>query len=319
MQRIVRDNAREYDFDRKTPPKLTVKPGESFVLETDDASTGKIRTPDFISTPESRPELKATPARVNPLAGPIYLEGAEPGDLLVVDIERIEVDTQGWTGCRTGMGPLGDSIKWAEASTPYTHILKHVPGPSGTLREGAVVYSDRFTWDLQPFIGTLGCAPEREVESTLVGQGPWGGNLDCREMKEGSKVYLNCYNAGGLFYLGDVHGSQGDTEFTGTANETQAEVTVSLDVVKGKRIPFLRVEKPESIVSVYAAKPLEDAVHNAIVGLMEWLVEDYGVSKRDAYLLMSVCSDVRVHVYQMVKIGRINFVAGAEIPKRLLE
>lgn len=318
MQRITRDNARAYEFSKDISPKLHVKPGESFVLETEDAATGRIRTPDFISSPETRPELKATPARVNPLAGPVYVEGAEPGDLLVANIERIDVDTQGWTGCRTGMGPLGDSIKWAEASTPYTHIMEHVPGPSGTLRDGRVIYSDRFSWDLQPFIGTIGCAPEREVESSIIGQGPWGGNLDCREFREDSKVFMNCYHEGALFFLGDVHGSQGDTEFTGTANETRAEVTVSLELIKKQRIPFLRVEKADSIVSIYADKPLEDAVHNAIVGLMEWMVEEYAVSKRDAYLLMSVCPDVRVHVYQMVKIGRINFVAGAEIPKKHL-
>ena len=103
-------------------------------------------------------------------------------------------------------------------------------------------------------------------------------------MKEATRCYLNCYHDGGLLYVGDVHGSQGDTEFYGTADETRAELTLSCRVVKNKRIPFVRLEKQESIVSLYSFRPLEDAVESAIVNLMEWMVTEYGVSERDAYM-----------------------------------
>jgi acetamidase/formamidase len=121
-----------------------------------------------------------------------------------------------------------------------------------------------------------------------------------------------------LFYLGDVHASQGDTEFTGTAAETKSTVRLKLDLVKGKRAPWMRIEKPDSIVSVYAFRPLEVAVETATINLMDWLIADYGYSPTDAYCLVSTCPDFRIHVYQMCKLAKLNYVAGAEIPKRYL-
>ena len=117
---------------------------------------------------------------------------------------------------------------------------------------------------------------------------------------------------------GDVHASQGDTEFTGSADETGAELTLSCRVVKNKRIPFLRLEKEDSIVSLFSARPLEDAVHQAIENLMRWMVEDYGVSEIDAYTHMSVNPEFRVNIYQMARVGRLRYTAGAEIPRRYL-
>ena len=91
--------------------------------------------------------------------------------------------------------------------------------------------------------------PEREVMSSGGGQGPSGGNLDCRDVCEGTKVYINCRHDGGLLFLGDVHGSQGDTEFTEAADETRAEVSLRCRIIPQKRIPFMRLEKPDSIIS----------------------------------------------------------------------
>lgn len=318
MKRIPREKAMAYELNKDAPPALRVKLGESFVVETEDAASGLLRSPDRLPIPEHRPTMKFTPHKSNPVGGPIYVEGVEAGDLLVVNIERIVPDTQGFTAVRPGAGPLGDSYSWREATTAYTHIIQHLPGPSGTTRDGTAVFNERFQWPLRPFVGTIGVAPEREVETSVIGQGPWGGNLDCQDMREGVKAFLNCYNDGGLLYVGDVHGSQGDTEFTGTANETRAEVTLSCDVVKRKRIPFPRLETRESLIALYSDKPLEAAVEAAIRGLMDWLVADYAVPKRDAYLLMSVHPDLRVHVYQMARIGRLMFTAGAEFPKRAL-
>lgn len=325
MKRISRDKALPagrqalvYEFDHRHEPALCVAPGESFLVETEDACSGYIRSAETLPIPENLPTMKAEPSLGNPLAGPVYVEGVQKGDLLVVNIERIEVDEQGFTAIFPGGGPLGDSKKWEILTQPYTHIIKHLPGPSGTTRDGKGVFNERITWNLAPFIGTIGVAPEREVESSAVGQGPWGGNLDCRDIKEGTRVFINSYNEGGLLYLGDVHATQGDTEFYGTADETRAEVEVSCEIIKDKRIPFLRLEKPESIVSLYSFRPLEVAVEEAIINLMEWMVEDFGMDVREAYMHMSINPDFRVNVYQMVRIGRINYTVGAEIPKRYL-
>ena len=318
MQRIVKADALKYELDYRDEPLLRVAQGESFVVETYDAQSGTITSADVAPLIAGMPSAKSEPGKGNPVGGPVFVEGAEPGDLLEVTIEKIIVEEQGWTHPGPKGGPLGDSYEWPALHEPYVRIFKHLPGPSGTTRDGKGVFSDKITWDLKPFIGTIAVAPEREVESTTIGQGPFGGNLDVRDMKEGTRCYINCYHEGGLLYVGDVHASQGDTEFTGSADETGAELTLSCRVIKNKRIPFLRLEKDESIVSLFSARPLEEAVHNAIVNLMSWMVEEYGVSELDAYTHMSVNPDFRVNVYQMARVGRLRFTAGAEIPRRYL-
>jgi acetamidase/formamidase len=156
------------------------------------------------------------------------------------------------------------------------------------------------------------------VATSIDGQGPWGGNLDVRDAAVGNRLSLPVFHPGALFYLGDVHASQGDTEFTGTAAETRATVRVRLDLVKHKRVPWLRIEKPGSIVSVYADRPLEAAVQAATVNLMDWLIAEHGFTPTDAYCLVSTCPDFRINVYQMCKIAKLSFVAGAEIPSQYL-
>ena len=307
-----------YEFDWRHEPMLRVEQGESFIIETEDAGSGLIRSPDVAPHLSDLPTRKFDPPKGNPMGGPVYVAGAERGDLLEVTIEKIEVDDQGFTAFRPGQGPLGDSHKWESVRGPFVHIVKHLPGPSGTTRDGQGVFNDNVTWDLQPMIGTIGVAPDREVETSSVGQGPWGGNLDVRDVKEGTKVYLNVYHDGALFYAGDVHASQGDTEFYGTADETRSELTMSCRVVKDKKIPFVRLEKLESIVSLYSFRPLEDAVESAIVNLMEWMVTEYGVSERDAYMHTCINPDFRINVYQMVRLGRIQYTVGAEIPRKYL-
>jgi acetamidase/formamidase len=319
MQRIVREQARKFAFDGRDEPLLRVRPGESFEVETWDASSGYFKTPQDLAIPARRPGFDRNPPHANPIAGPIYLEGAERGDTLVVTIENITVADYSWIAIGPRRGPLGESTRWPELSGQYTtKIFRHTPGPSGTTRDGTLHFSERLSWPITPFIGTLGVAPDREVTTSIDGQGDWGGNLDIRDVAAGNRVLLPSYHAGGLFYLGDVHASQGDTEFTGTAAETQATVRLKLDVVKGRRVPWLRIEKPQSIVSVNAFRPLEVAVETATVNLMDWLVTDHGFTPTDAYCLVSTCPDFRINVYQMCKLGKLNYVAGAEIPKRYL-
>lgn len=318
MKRIKRSDAMEYEFDHRHVPKLTVSQGESFVVETEDAGSGLIRSADIALRLDDLPTRKFDPPKGNPIGGPIYVEGVERGDVLEVEIESIDVDDQGFTTLRPGVGPLGDSKKWDSLTGPFVHIIKHLPGPSGTMRDGTGIFNDQITWDLQPMIGTIGVAPDREVETSAVGQGPWGGNLDVRDVKEGTRVYLNCYHEGGLLYVGDVHASQGDTEFYGTADETRAELKLKCTVIKNKKLPFVRLEKEDSIISLYSYRPLENAVESAVVNLMDWMVTEYGVSERDAYMHTSINPEFRVHVYQMVRLGRLQYTAGAEIPKRYL-
>ena len=319
MQRISRQDARKYAFDWRDEPHLRVRPGEAFEIETFDASTGYFKSPADKAIPALRPGFDREPPLANPIAGPVWLEGAERGDVLVVEVEDIVVDDYSWCAVGPRRGPLGESTRWPALSGDYTTmVFRHTPGPSGTTRDGTLHFNERLRWPITPFIGTLGVAPDREVTTSIDGQGPWGGNLDIRDAAPGNRILLPIFHPGALFYLGDVHASQGDTEFTGTAAETKATVRVTLGVIKRKTIPWMRIEKPGSIVSVHAYRPLEVAVETATVNLMDWLIGEHRFTPAEAYCLVSTCPDFRINVYQMCKVGKLNYVAGAEIPKRYL-
>jgi len=305
----------EFEFDKEATPKLRVALDEPFVVKTEDAFCGYITRETAANELAKLPTLHANPPLGNPVTGPIFIEGVEKGDLLEITIEKIIVADEGVTlisPCPPFVErPLSDSIKWAELAKPHIQIIKHLPGPSGTTQDGIGVLKQGMEWILQPMIGTIAVAPEREVVTSLLGRGPWGGNLDCSDIKAGTKVFLNSYNDGGLLYIGDVHASQGSTEFSTTADETSAEVTLRCGVTKKKQVPFLRIETADSLIALYSAKPLERAVERSIVLLMEWLVDDYDMDRREIYMLISVIPDFRINVYQFSTVG-------AEFPKKYL-
>ena len=324
MKKIKRGKVQRYAFDNRDKPCLKVKAGEIFQIETDDALSGMIDDDSddpFVHGFEDGHFAKlaeATPGLFNPVVGPIYVDGCEAGDVLAVHIDWIDPWRYGFSGVLPKMGPLGDSLRYKECSDGYAHVIEHLPGPSGHTRDGIGKYSDSLSWPLEPFIGTLATAPEREVFTSVLGQGPFGGNIDCRDIRAGHTIYLNSYNKGGLLYIGDVHGGQGDTEFTGIADETRATVQLSCTVIKNKRLPCVRIDKPDSVVAVGINLPMEHAVYDAAANLMEWLEEDYGVPPRDLYVRMSCDPAFRVRTYQLVRISTLQHVAGAEYPKERL-
>ncbi len=327
MQKIKRGEVTKYAFDNRDAPVLRVQPGEVFQVETDDALTGLIEDDSdnptvhqFVDDPHVAALAVAYPPKYNPVVGPIYIEGCEAGDVLAVQIDFIDPWRYGFSGILPGIGPYGNSTLFdGQCSQARVQVIEHLPGPSGHTRDGKGVYSDRLTWDLQPFCGTLATAPEREVFTSLLGQGPFGGNIDCRDICAGHTIYLNSYNQGGLLYIGDIHGSQGDTEFTGIADETRATVQLSCTVVKNKRLPCVRIDKPDSIVAVGINRPMEQAVYDAAQNMLEWLREDYDIKPQDMYIRMSCDPAFRVRTYQMVRAMTIEHVVGAEYPKERLK
>jgi len=317
MININKENL-SYTFDYTKQPMIKVAEGESFTLSTEDNHSGLIKTEKDLPLPENlRPFSEAVPVRNNPVTGPVFIKGAQKGDLIEVTIEKIIPNDYGISNTAPGSGMLQNSLKWPELSEPYTKLIKHLPGPSGTTRDGIGVFNDKLSYHLAPFIGTIGVCPEFEILSTMTGQFPCCGNWDCRDIKEGSKLYLNCYHEGALLFLGDVHASQGDTELTWSADEIKSEVTASCRVIKNKNIPYARIEKKDSIVQLFADSPMEDAVQNAIIGLMDWITQDYGIKVRDLYVMLSVLPEFRINVYQMVRYS-FKSVVGAEFPKKYL-
>jgi len=324
MKLVKRGKAQKYAFDNRDKPCLRVKAGETFQVETDDALSGMIADASDkpkvmgFDGPHFAKLAKSTPGLFNPVVGPIYVEGCKAGDVLAIHIDWIDPWRYGFSGVLPHMGPLGDSLRRKDCAEGYVHVIEHLPGPSGHTRDGYGKYSDTLTWPLEPFIGTLATAPEREVFTSVLGQGPFGGNIDCRDIRTKHTIYLNSYNDGGLLYIGDVHGGQGDTEFTGIADETRSTVQLSCTVIKNKRLPCVRIDKPDSIVAVGINLPLEHAVYDAAENLMQWLEEDYGVPPRDLYVRMSCDPAFRIRTYQMVRLGTLQHVAGAEYPKERL-
>jgi amidase len=175
-------------------------------------------------------------------------------------------------------------------------------------------------YPLKPFLGTIVTAPERGIENTLVSQGPWGGNIDCRDVKKGNRVMLNTSHDGGLLFFGDAHAAQGDSEYTGLADETAADVLARCHVLEQKQIPgVLRIETPESLVQVDSARnagSMERALNGAFIGMLRWLTEEHGMDQKEAYLHFTANPGVRIHTYQFV--GPAFYVAGVEFPKEYL-
>jgi len=319
MKRLRREEDRLYEFSRYVLPKIRVKQGESFIIETEDAFSGVIQSADDPEVFTKLPGRDCLPPLSNPITGPIYIEGARRGDLLEVTIEDISVDNQGCCAFFLKSGPSEVLVKWPVLKEGYILIFDHLTDDKTGKDFGQVKVNENTSWPLHPMVGTIGVAPDREVIASVWGQGPWGGNLDCRDITVGAKFYVNCYHDGALLYVGDVHASQGDTELCSVADETRAAVTISCRVIPKKQIPFPRLETPTCIISLFSAKPLEDAVMSAVVNLMGWLVREHGFTPREAYLHLSANPDFRINVYQMVEFGSMCYTVGAEFPKIYLK
>ncbi|MFQ5425890.1 MAG: acetamidase/formamidase family protein, partial [Gaiellales bacterium] len=210
MKRIRRDEAHTYALDGRLEPVLRVEAGETFVIETDDASTGLLTAGDLLPVPENTPYTAYSPARANPVGGPVFVAGVRPRGRIRIEIVAIDLASHGVAYNQPPISPLGADSTFPEAGEYFIERVEH--------GETRAVISNRLSWPVWPMVGTLACAPEWEVRSTASGQGPWGGNVDVLDFRPGATVYLATYHEGGLLFAGDVHGCQSDTEYFGTAD-----------------------------------------------------------------------------------------------------
>jgi amidase len=269
-----------YVFNPYREPIATVKPGERVTIHTDDAFESRITTTEDLPS-----DALSTAKFLNPQTGPIYVEGAEPGDTLAVRIEAIEPTREfavsvlipyfgGLTSTnltRTLQEPLPERV-W---------IWNLVDGGTKLVNEKLGV---ELPWS--PFLGTLAVAPDLEAISALA-PGPFGGNMDVPDVKPGNTVYLPVWNYGALFYTGDCHARQGQGELCGVAMEITSKVTVVFEVIKDKAIEWPRIESDEAIMVVGSARPMEDAARIANTELVLWLEHEYGYDRWDAYQLLT--------------------------------
>jgi amidase len=300
MQRITRDKLAVV-FDRRIAPVAQVRPGEIFVVETEDSRGGRTRTPET-TTPEFLIEMRRRGYYGNPVTGPIYVEGAEPGDTLAVHIHSQECDTLGYQGFWPWLFHLEDFF-----DKPST-VLREI-------RDGKVIFSDEIQIPVRPMIGTIGTAPA--VEAILSGgMGRHGGNLDTEEVCAGSTIYLPVNVEGGLLALGDCHAIQGDGEVNEV--EMRSVVTLSCEVIKGRSpvMTWPRIETPDTLVAVAVACPLEEALRLALRDMILWMEELTGMSKHDAYLLVGIAGHVRPGQAQVPLFSMRCLMPKQHLPKR---
>src|ERR671919_1256084 len=269
-----------YVFNPYRDPIAQVNPGERVTIHTDDAFESRITKKEDLPS-----RALATAKFLNPQTGPIYVKGAEPGDTLAVRIESIEPTRDfavsvlipyfgGLTSTnltRTLQEPLPERV-W---------IWDLVEGGDKLVNEELGV---KLPWE--PFLGTLAVAPDLEAITALA-PGPFGGNMDVPDVKPGNTIYLPVWNQGALFYTGDTHAAQGQGELCGVALEITSKVTVSFDVIKGKKIEWPRIESPDKLMTVGSARPMEDAARIANTELVLWLEAEHGYDRWDAYQLLT--------------------------------
>ena len=286
------------------PPVLTVKPGD--IVETETFS----RPGDYYDRDRAGP----WPGEV----GPFHIEGAAPGDTLVVRILKL---TPNRDLAISNVTPNGIS---GVAGDSRTRMLNDPLPPRRfvwTLDRARMVgildlpnsASKRIEIPLRPMLGRVAVAPAGEEAWGGLWPGDFGGNLDASDVAQGATIYLPVFHPGALFYFGDFHALQGDGEIVGSGLESTADVTFQFDLIKGKRIRWPRLENDEHIMVAGSVRPLIDALRIAYVELIDWLVSDYGFEKMEAYQIASQAGTVRV-----ANVVDPNYTVIAKFPRKLL-
>jgi acetamidase/formamidase len=276
-------------WDHSLSPVLRIAPGESVEFEVSDGSGGQI-------TPSSCAAGLATVdfGRVNPVTGPVYIDGAEPGDQLKVTLLSFEPSGWGWSAVIPHFGLLAD-----EFPEPALHIWKY---DAGTLEPA--LFGKWAKVPLKPFAGTLGLAPVEPGVHSIVPPRRVGGNMDVRDLSAGAELYLPVEVAGGLFSVGDTHAAQGDGEVCGTAIESPMRMALKFELIKQAPLAFPRFTTPGPVTSHLDGQGYEvctgigpdlmEAARAAVRGMVELLSHHHGMPAVEAYMLCSVCGDLRI-------------------------
>ena len=295
MRIIEQVGEHSFAFNRYLEPIAHVKPGEEIMLYTEDCFKGLVKSEQDLPC-----EVLENAGYLNPQTGPIYIDGAEPGDTLAVHILAIEPNRDWAVSCI--QKPLG-------GLTPnkFTRMLNEPIGEKTWIyqqdEKGNFTHDQYLSFPWEPFLGTIATASALEVISALT---PYeqGGNMDTPDTCPGNIIYLPVEVDGAYFFTGDVHAKQGQGELCGVALEIAAKVTLRFELIKGKKIKWPRIESPEELMVVGSAKPMEDAARIAYAELIDWMVE-YGWDKLDAYQALTqagklYCANMVDTVYSMV-------------------
>lgn len=290
----------QYVFGPYAEPIASVAPGETVVIHTIDAMGNRL------TSEEQRPSDLLGPY-LNPQTGPLYIEGAEPGDTLVVTIENIEATRDWAVSCTV---PFFGGLTSTNFTATLQPALEERVWRYQRTASGGYAWRDRWEIPWAPFFGTIGTAPHIEAITSLS-PGAHGGNMDCPDVTIGNKILLPVHHPGALFFTGDAHAAQGQGELCGVALEISAKGTFTFDLIKGKSIGWPRIESPDRIMAIGSARPMEDAARIAYKELIDWLVADHAFDPLDAYQLLTQAGGL--YVANMVD---TTYSLVASLPKR---
>jgi acetamidase/formamidase len=278
-----------YGWDNSFPSVLTVKPGETVSFECRDASAGQF-TPATVAAHVPKIDL----AHVNPVTGPILIDGAAPGDALKITVLSFKPSGWGWTANIPGFGLLASQFPdpaihhWNYDATSKTPAMF---GPGGRV-------------PLKSMAGTIGVAPAEPGHHSIIPPRRVGGNMDVRDIGEGAELLLPVEVAGALFSVGDMHAAQGDGEVCGTAIETAMEIALKFELIKDAtlKLPRYRTAGPVSRhldakgyeVTTGIGPDLMSGARDAVAGMVDLLSRHHGLAPVEAYMLCSVCADLRI-------------------------
>jgi acetamidase/formamidase len=266
------------------PPAARIKPGDSVVTKTRDASNDAFT----VSDKTLAPKLDLT--KVNPQTGPFYVEGAQPGDTLVVHIDSIDLNRDwGWGGSIPYFGLLAPEYKTAmvtPAAPDHLFIWKLDKAKKTATLDMPNSKIGKVEVPLRPFFGTIGTAPAGKECISSLRPGANGANMDFNEVVAGATLQFPVFEPGALFMLGDGHAAQGDGEIDGAAIETSFDVRFTVNLIKGKKINWPHLINENEIMSIGSTRPLIDALRLACADMVDWLMTDYGFDRYDAVELL---------------------------------
>src|SRR6266849_1078240 len=281
-------------WDNSYPPRLRIQPGDTVVFETLEASAGQV-DPD--STSEAVRNLNF--GLIHPLTGPVYVEGAEPEDALVVDIVSIKHKGWGWNSVIPGFGLLAGDFP-----EPYLHHYK--------LGETTCEFRPDIQIPYEPFCGVMGVGPREAGRFTTIPPRENAGNIDIRHLTPGSRAFFSC---------GDCHSAQGDGEVNGTGIETRMSVTLTFNVQKGANIPELRFitapgkkltvadEGGYYVVTAHGPDLFKNS-QQAIRYMIDYLSSEHNMTREQAYCLCGAAVDLKISEI----VDAPNWIVSAYLP-----
>lgn len=295
-------------WSRDHDPAVTIHSGSEVTVETQDASAGQLSKTSTASGLES-----LDPARVNPVTGPIFVEGAKPGDVLQIELLNVEPSAWGWTAQLPGFGLLADQFP-----DPWLHVWE-IDGKTAPFGDGIQV-------PVEPFCGVIGVAPAEPGVHSVIPPRKVGGNMDIKQMGAGTTLYLPVEVEGALPGIGDTHAAQGDGEVCGTAIESAMTVTARVTVRDDLKIDTPEFDVARPLERVSAAKAgyhavtgiapdLMQAARQSIERMIEYLGSRYRLDPQSAYALCSVAVDLKISEV----VDAPNWVVSAFLPNDLFD